>query len=71
MGDPCGAGKLKILYDSFVAKYGRINSRTNVSAFSADNAYYLLSSLEVAGQRGKFSLRKQICSLAPIHIRKE
>ena len=48
---------LNTLYDSFVAKYGRINSRTNVSAFSADNAYYLLSSLEVRDSEGNF-LRK-------------
>lgn len=39
------------------AMYGRINSRTNVSAFSADNAYYLLSSLEVRDSEGNF-LRK-------------
>ena len=37
---------LNALYDSFVEKYGRINSRANSSAFSTDNAYYLLSSLE-------------------------
>ena len=48
---------LNTLYDSFVKKYGRINSRTNVSAFSADNAYYLLSSLEVRDSEGNF-LRK-------------
>ena len=38
-------------------KYGRINSRVNSSAFSTDNAYYLLSSLEVRDSDGKF-LRK-------------
>ena len=48
---------LNTLYGSFVKKYGRINSRTNVSAFSADNAYYLLSSLEVRDSEGNF-LRK-------------
>ena len=48
---------LNTLYDSFVKKYGRINSRTNVSVFSADNAYYLLSSLEVRDSEGNF-LRK-------------
>ena len=31
---------LNTLYDSFVEKYGRINSRANSSAFSTDNAYY-------------------------------
>ena len=48
---------LNTLYDSFVEKYGRINSRANSSAFSTDNAYYLLSSLEVRDSEGKF-LRK-------------
>ena len=52
-----GQTNLNTLYDSFVKKYGRINSRTNVSAFSADNAYYLLSSLEVRDSEGNF-LRK-------------
>ena len=48
---------LNALYDSFAEKYGRINSRANSSAFSADNAYYLLSSLEVRDSEGNF-LRK-------------
>ena len=48
---------LNTLYDSFVEKYGRINSRANSSAFSTDNAYYLLSSLEVRDSEGNF-LRK-------------
>ena len=49
--------RLNALYDSFAEKYGRINSRANSSAFSTDNAYYLLSSLEVRDSDGKF-LRK-------------
>ena len=48
---------LNTLYDSFAEKYGRINSRANSSAFSTDNAYYLLSSLEVRDSEGNF-LRK-------------
>ena len=48
---------LNALYDSFAEKYGRINSRANSSAFSSDNAYYLLSSLEVRDSEGNF-LRK-------------
>lgn len=48
---------LNTLYDSFVEKYGRINSRANSTAFSSDNAYYLLSSLEVRDSEGNF-LRK-------------
>ena len=39
--------KLNALYDAFVAKYGRINSRANKSVFTQDSAYFLLSSLEV------------------------
>ena len=49
--------RLNALYDSFVEKYGRINSRANSTAFSTDNAYYLLSSLEVRDSEGNF-LRK-------------
>ena len=48
---------LNALYDSFAEKYGRINNRANSSAFSTDNAYYLLSSLEVRDSEGNF-LRK-------------
>ena len=48
---------LNALYDSFAEKYGRINSRANSAAFSSDNAYYLLSSLEVRDSEGNF-LRK-------------
>lgn len=48
---------LNALYDSFAEKYGRINNRANSSAFSSDNAYYLLSSLEVRDSEGNF-LRK-------------
>lgn len=49
--------RLNALYDSFAEKYGRINSRANSTAFSSDNAYYLLSSLEVRDSEGNF-LRK-------------
>ena len=38
--------ELNVLYDSFVKKYGRINSRTNKSAFNQDSSYSLLASLE-------------------------
>ena len=50
-------GHLNALYDSFAEKYGRINNRANSTAFSSDNAYYLLSSLEVRDSEGNF-LRK-------------
>ena len=46
--------KLNALYDAFVEKYGRINSRANSSAFSMDSAYFLLSSLEVLDDERNF-----------------
>ena len=46
--------KLNILYDAFVAKYGRINSRANSTAFSMDSAYFLLCSLEVLDDERNF-----------------
>ncbi len=39
--------ELNSLYDSFTEKYGLISSRANRLAFSDDNSYYLLSSLEI------------------------
>ena len=39
--------ELNELYDDFTLKFGLINSRANALAFSDDNSYYLLSSLEV------------------------
>ena len=46
--------KLNEVYDKFNKKYGRINSRANSSAFSADNSYFLLASLEVLDEEGNF-----------------
>ncbi len=46
--------KLNALYDAFVEKYGRINSRANSSAFSMDSAYFLLTSLEVLDDERNF-----------------
>lgn len=46
--------KLNALYDAFVSKYGRINSRANSSAFSMDSAYFLLTSLEVLDDERNF-----------------
>ncbi len=45
--------KLNILYDTFSKKYGLINSRANVSAFSQDSSFSLLSALEVLGDDGE------------------
>ena len=39
--------KLNTVYDSFVAKYGRINDKINTAAFKEDSSAPLLSSLEI------------------------
>ena len=44
--------KLNTLYDAFTARFGLISSRGNELAFSDDNSYYLLSSLEVLDEDG-------------------
>ena len=44
--------KLNVLYDSFTAKYGLLNSRGNKLAFSEDSSYCLLCSLEVLDEQG-------------------
>ena len=49
--------KLNTLYDEFVEKHGRINSRANNAAFNADSSCCLLSSLEIMDDEGNF-LRK-------------
>ena len=46
--------RLNKLYDTFVEKYGRINSRANSSAFSMDSAYFLLTSLEILDDEQNF-----------------
>ena len=45
--------KLNALYDTFSKKYGLINSRANVSAFSQDSSFALLSALEVLDENGE------------------
>lgn len=49
--------KLNRLYDSFTAKYGLINSRGNSIAFSEDNSYYLLCSLEDVDEEGNLKAK--------------
>ena len=46
-------GKLNRLYDDFTKKYGLLNSRANISAFSSDSSYALLSALEVIDENGE------------------
>lgn len=45
--------RLNELYDTFSKKYGLINSRANVSSFSQDSSFSLLSALEVLGEGGE------------------
>lgn len=49
--------KLNQLYDRFTAKYGLINSRGNAIAFSEDNSYYLLCSLEDVDEDGNLKAK--------------
>lgn len=49
--------KLNQLYDKFTAKYGLINSRGNAIAFSEDNSYYLLCSLENVDEDGNLKAK--------------
>jgi N12 class adenine-specific DNA methylase len=44
---------LNTLYDRFAKQYGLINSRANNMAFSDDNSYCLLCSLEVIDENGE------------------
>lgn len=49
--------KLNALYDRFTDKYGLINSRGNSIAFSEDNSYYLLCSLEDVDEDGNLKAK--------------
>ena len=52
--------KLNQLYDEFTKKYGLINSRANVSAFSQDSSYSLLSALEVLDDNGELERKADL-----------
>ena len=54
--------KLNILYDRFTEKYGLINSRGNYLAFSQDESYFLLCSLEVLDDDGNFKRKADMFS---------
>ena len=49
--------RLNALYDEFTKRYGLLSSRGNSLAFGEDSSYFLLCSLEVLDEEGKF-LRK-------------
>ena len=46
--------ELKSVYDDFVKKNGRINESANERAFREDDSYYLIASLELTDESGKF-----------------
>ena len=60
---------LNELYDAFEKKYGRINSRANHSAFSSDNSYFLLTSLEVIDGEGNFVRKADMFTKRTIRCR--
>ena len=61
--------RLNALYDVFVRKYGRITARANNTAFRADSSYFLLSSLEVLDDEGKFVRKADMFSRRTIKRR--
>lgn len=62
---------LNRLYDSFTKKYGLINSRGNYLAFAADESYFLLCSLEVLDDEGKFKRKADMFSKRTIKPHRE
>lgn len=52
--------RLNALYDTFSKQYGLINSRANISAFSHDSSFSLLSALEVLGDEGQLERKADI-----------
>jgi N12 class adenine-specific DNA methylase len=63
--------KLNDLYDTFAKKYGLINSRGNYLAFAADESYFLLCSLEVLDDEGKFKRKADMFTKRTIKPHKE
>ena len=61
--------KLNSLYDAFVKKYGRINSRANSSAFRMDSAYFFAALPGSAGRRANFVLKADMFSKRTIKQR--
>ena len=52
--------RLNALYDTFSKQYGLINSRANISAFSQDSSFSLLSALEILGDEGQLERKADI-----------
>ena len=62
---------LNRFYDAFTKKYGLINSRGNYLAFAADESYFLLCSLEVLDDEGKFKRKADMFSKRTIKPHRE
>ena len=52
--------RLNVLYDEFTKEYGIINSRANRIAFSDDDSYFLLCSLENLDKKGNLKSKADI-----------
>lgn len=62
---------LNRLYDVYTAKYGLINSRGNYLAFASDESYFLLCSLEVLDDDGKFKRKADMFTKRTIKPHRE
>lgn len=62
---------LNRLYDAYTAKYGLINSRGNYLAFASDESYFLLCSLEVLDDEGKFKRKADMFTKRTIKPHRE
>lgn len=63
--------RLNVLYDNFVKRYGRINTRGNNQAFQEDSSYYLLCSLEILDSKGNFERKADIFTKKTIKAKVE
>ena len=66
-----GQKNLNRLYDAFTEKYGLINNRGNYLAFAADESYFLLCSLEVLDDEGKFKRKADMFTKRTIKPHRE
>ena len=62
---------LNRLYDEYTAKYGIINSRGNYLTFASDESYFLLCSLEVLDDEGKFKRKADMFTKRTIKPHRE
>ncbi len=62
---------LNRLYDTFTEKYGLINSRGNYLAFASDESYFLICSLEVLDDEGKFKKKADMFTKRTIKPHRE